>query len=148
MGFSRQEYWCGLPFPPPGDLPNPGVKPKALRSPALAGVFFTTSTIWEAFWNPESYLQKLRTLLAAKADTHPGMPALHTALRPHPCGHLITAPWETSLTGSHGRTGEHCRRRISWGETSYLMKQAQVQSRLRAPVGRPLYPASFRRILC
>ena len=32
MGFSRQEYWSGLPFPPPGDLPNPGVKP---RSPAL-----------------------------------------------------------------------------------------------------------------
>ena len=32
MGFSRQEYWCGLPCPPPGDLPNPGIKP---RSPAL-----------------------------------------------------------------------------------------------------------------
>ena len=32
MGFSRQEYWSGLPFPPPGDLPNPGIKP---RSPAL-----------------------------------------------------------------------------------------------------------------
>ena len=32
MGFSRQEYWSGLPFPPPGDLPNPGIKPE---SPAL-----------------------------------------------------------------------------------------------------------------
>ena len=32
MEFSRQEYWCGLPFPPPGDLPNPGIKP---GSPAL-----------------------------------------------------------------------------------------------------------------
>ena len=32
MGFSRQEYWSGLPFPPPGDLPNPGIEP---RSPAL-----------------------------------------------------------------------------------------------------------------
>ena len=32
MGFSRQEYWSGLPFPSPGDLPNPGIKP---RSPAL-----------------------------------------------------------------------------------------------------------------
>ena len=39
MGFSRQEYWSGLPFPSPGDLPNPGIKP---RSPALAGGFFTT----------------------------------------------------------------------------------------------------------
>ena len=39
MGFSRQEYWSGLPFPPPGDLPDPWVKPV---SPALAGGFFTT----------------------------------------------------------------------------------------------------------
>ena len=39
MGFSRQEYWSGLPFPPPGDLPNPGTEP---ASPALASGFFTT----------------------------------------------------------------------------------------------------------
>ena len=37
MGFSRQEHWSGLPFPSPGDLPDPGIKP---RSPALAGGFF------------------------------------------------------------------------------------------------------------
>ena len=48
MGFSRQEYWSGLPCPPPGDLPNPGLKPTSLMSPALAGRFFTTSTTWEA----------------------------------------------------------------------------------------------------
>ena len=35
MGFSRQEYWSGLPFPPPGDLPNPGIKPASPVSPAL-----------------------------------------------------------------------------------------------------------------
>ena len=40
--FSRQEYWSGLPFPPPGDLPNPGVEPMSLMSPALAGRFLTT----------------------------------------------------------------------------------------------------------
>ena len=38
MGFSRQEYWNGLPFPSPGDLPDPGIKP---RSPALQANFFT-----------------------------------------------------------------------------------------------------------
>ena len=38
MQFSRQEYWSGLPFPPPGDLPNPGIKP---ASPVLAGRYFT-----------------------------------------------------------------------------------------------------------
>ena len=37
MRFSRQEYWSGLPFPTPGDLPDPGIKPTALASPALAG---------------------------------------------------------------------------------------------------------------
>ena len=40
MGFSRQEYWSGLPCPPPGDLPNPRIKPTSL---ALAGKFFTTA---------------------------------------------------------------------------------------------------------
>jgi len=48
MGFSRQEYWSGFPFPPPGDLPGPGIKPMSLMFPALAGGFFTTSTTWEA----------------------------------------------------------------------------------------------------
>ena len=48
MEFSRQEYWSGLPFPPPGDLPYLGIKPASLTSPALAGGFFTTSATWEA----------------------------------------------------------------------------------------------------
>ena len=43
MEFSRQEYWSGLPFPSPGNLPDPGIEPKSLASPALAGGFFTTA---------------------------------------------------------------------------------------------------------
>ena len=50
VGFSRQEYWCGLPCPPPGNLTNPGIKPMPLRYPALAGRFFTTSTTWGALY--------------------------------------------------------------------------------------------------
>ena len=46
--FSRQEYWSGLPFPPPGDPPNPGIKPESPASPALAGGSFTTYATWEA----------------------------------------------------------------------------------------------------
>ena len=42
MGFPRQEYWSGLPFPPPVDLPNPGIEPSSLVCPALAGGSFTT----------------------------------------------------------------------------------------------------------
>ena len=48
IGFSRQGYWNGLPFPPPEDLPNPGIEPVSLMSPALVSVFFTTSATWEA----------------------------------------------------------------------------------------------------
>ena len=46
--FSRQGYWIRLSFPPPGDLPDPGIEPVSLTSPALAGAFFTTSATWEA----------------------------------------------------------------------------------------------------
>ena len=46
MGFSRQEYWNRLPFPSPGDLPDPGIEPTSLMSPALAGGFFTTGATW------------------------------------------------------------------------------------------------------
>ena len=42
MEFSRPVFWSGLPCPPPGDLPDPGIKPESLMSPALAGGFFTT----------------------------------------------------------------------------------------------------------
>ena len=48
MGFSRQEYWSGLPCPPPGGLPDPGIEPLSLTSPALAGGSFTTSATGEA----------------------------------------------------------------------------------------------------
>ena len=48
MGFSRQKYWTGFPHYPSGDLPDPGIEPASLVSPALASRFFTTSTIWEA----------------------------------------------------------------------------------------------------
>ena len=48
LGFSRQEYWSGLPCPPPGDFPDPGMEPTFPMSPALAGVvFFTTNATWE-----------------------------------------------------------------------------------------------------
>ena len=48
MGFSGQEYWSGLPCPPPGDLPDPEIEPVSLTFPAVAGGFFVTSATWEA----------------------------------------------------------------------------------------------------
>ena len=56
MGFSWQECWNGLPCPPPGDLPNPGVEPVSLTSPALSTGFFTTSSTWES---PCKYIYSL-----------------------------------------------------------------------------------------
>ena len=56
MGFYKQEYWSGLPCPPPGDCPDPGIESLSQASPKLAGGFFTTSTTWEAqsnVWLPE-----------------------------------------------------------------------------------------------
>ena len=48
MEFSRQEYWNVLPFPTPGDLADPVIKPMSLMSPALAGRFLSTSASWGA----------------------------------------------------------------------------------------------------
>ena len=58
MGFSSEEYWSGLPFPSLGDLPDPGIKPMSLMSPALGGGFFTTSATWEALMKPVPVAKK------------------------------------------------------------------------------------------
>ena len=46
--FSKLEYWIAWPCPSPGDLPDPGIEPTSLTSPALASRFLTTSATWEA----------------------------------------------------------------------------------------------------
>ena len=61
MEFPRQEHWTGLPFPPPGDLPDPGMEPESLRSPALASRFLTTSTSWEV--NQLHMITKIKVIL-------------------------------------------------------------------------------------
>ena len=48
MKFSRQEYWSGLPFPPPGDVPDPRIEPKSPAPLAFTGRFLATSAPWEA----------------------------------------------------------------------------------------------------
>ena len=51
LGFPSQDYWSGLPCPPPGHLPDPGVEPVSPTLPALADRFFTTSVTWKAPWS-------------------------------------------------------------------------------------------------
>ena len=63
MGFSRQEYWSGLPCPPPWDPPDPGTEPTSLTFPALTGGFFTTSATWEAPYIGTAKLYFIQTYL-------------------------------------------------------------------------------------
>ena len=56
MGFSRQEYWSGLPFPSPGDLPNPGIKP---RSPKLHADALTSRHQGSTMTSPKAFLKKI-----------------------------------------------------------------------------------------
>ena len=58
MGVSRQEYWNGLPCPPPGDLSDPGIEPVSLMSAARAGRIFITSATWEAYSQPFNSLNQ------------------------------------------------------------------------------------------
>ena len=62
MGFPRQEDWSGLPFPPPRDLPDPGIKPVL---PALAGGFLTTSATWEALSAVKLQMQDAEGVISA-----------------------------------------------------------------------------------
>ena len=64
MGFSKQEYWSGFPCPPPGALPDSGIEPASLVSPALAGGFFITCATFTGIgeWEPRTlhtFLQPL-----------------------------------------------------------------------------------------
>ena len=61
MGFPRQEYWSGLPFPSPGDLPEPGIQTLFSVSPALAGEFFTTAP-------PRKYKLLMNTLKCSNGE--------------------------------------------------------------------------------
>ena len=79
MEFSRQEYWRGLPFPSPGDLPDPGIEPMSLASPALAGGFFTTSANWEVHRNDGGggLVAKLCPTLCDAMDYSPSVSSVH-----------------------------------------------------------------------
>ena len=65
LGSSRQKYWCGLPFPTPGDLPNSGIKPQSVMAPALAGMFFITSDLGSLYHHHNTFFV-LRTVGASR----------------------------------------------------------------------------------
>ena len=68
VGFSRQEYWSGLPFPLTGDLPEPGIEPASFMPPALAGGFFTASTTWKPRRGSLSYWSQSNCVKTQSSD--------------------------------------------------------------------------------
>ena len=81
MGFSKQEYWSGLPLASPGDLPNPEIKPTSLKSPALADGFFTISATWETPETlPHGSPQVLRMALSVSRGLFPPLSLILLAL--------------------------------------------------------------------
>ena len=64
MGFPRQEYWSGLPFSSPGDLPNPGMEP---MFSALVGAFFTSESLGKP---QQRYIQSIKELSRAQENVH------------------------------------------------------------------------------
>ena len=94
MGFSRQEYWSGLPCTSPGHLPDPGSKPVSLMSPALAGEFFTIRATSEAYWLHAATAKSLQSCptLWPRDDSPPGSPVPGILqARTHVCYDAATA---------------------------------------------------------
>ena len=81
MEFSRQGYWSGLPCCPPGDLPNPGIKPACLMSPALAGRFFTTLATWEALFLVIPYAKVFDRYIGVFETLAHNIPTVWTTLK-------------------------------------------------------------------
>ena len=87
MGFSRQKHWSGLPCPPPGDLPNSGVKPASLIFPVLACGSFTTSVTWKASCSSQaSHCSGFFWHGALALGNWPSVFVVHSHNYPTPCG--------------------------------------------------------------
>jgi len=98
MGFSRQEYCSGLPCPPPGDRPNPGVEPTSLTSPSLAGRFFTTSATYIPCW--------VTSVVSDSVPPHRWQPT------------RLCRPWDSP--GKTTGVGCHCLLNSRWNLSSKL----------------------------
>ena len=91
-GIFQSRIWNGLPFPTPGDLPDPGIKSVSLASPALAGGFFTISTTWEAKNSQECWEQKQGLPTPLHSTTREGGKPPKPSLRPDPSTHPYPHP--------------------------------------------------------
>ena len=121
MGFSRQEYWSGWIFPPPGDLPDPGMEPTFLESPAFADGLFTTRAIWEVqeWWQNNMISLQMRNSgftascwpvqgLFSSNSSSPLAPISRTPLSSTSCAEFKIAIRMWSLTSSPKQIRDCC----------------------------------------
>ena len=130
MGFLKQEYWSVLPFPPPGDLPNPGIKPASLVFPVLAGGFFTTSAnLWVLAASERTWILSITLHGSLDLGKESGLHIRHSMI------FFSFGKWDRRLLFSYRRmknlqswTGrmvllqEACRRQVTF---SQLLNQPQ-----------------------
>ena len=113
MGFSRQEYWSGLPLPPPGDLPHPGFKPTSLMSLALASGFFTISDTWEALSSVQFSCSVVSNSLRPHESQHArpacpsSSPGVHSNSHPSSCSLIQTSHPRSSPFLPAPNTSQH-----------------------------------------
>ena len=119
MGFSRQEYWSGLPRSPPGGLPDPGIKPEPLKSPELAGRFLTTTATWDTpnLYNVVCQLYLNKKLEEKNPITHGNTAAAAAAKSLQSCPTLCD-PIDRSPPGSPV-PGTLQARTLAWVATSF-----------------------------
>ena len=112
IGFSRQEYWSGLPCPPTGDLPDSGIKPVSLISPALAGRVFTTSATCEAYQRflpaPEGRDLRIQTSIQGFISSNVGTGGEELCFL-FLCSHRLPPP----QYGNSGGRGDLCPRGLA-----------------------------------
>ena len=99
VGFSRQEHWSGLPCPAPEDLPDLGIEPASLTSPAMAGGFFTTNAPWEALGGG-----KHRELSCTCTTTHP---STHTLCMIKSSNYILMTSFKACLYSLHVASSLH-----------------------------------------
>ena len=108
MGFSRQEYWSGLPCPPPGDLAHPGIKPTSLLSPALAGRPPGRPSISHILIGGDYWMNVVCSLRGTFWGWHRGQPRALRKDFPVPLAHSLFFPLSLYLPGSGLQEPEGC----------------------------------------
>ena len=101
MEFSRLEYWNEFPCPPPEDLPDPGIEPTSLTSPALAGKFFITSATWKASKRASLVAQTVQNLPAMQ-ETQVRSLSWEDPLEKEIATHSSILAWRTLWTEEPG----------------------------------------------